>query len=493
MLNSLFKILLFLVIVAGLAMGATYLMDAQNTIIGNVMITIAGVEYTFSPLQAVMALIVLTIVIWIVLKILSFLVAVLKFINGDETAITRFFIRSRERKGYQALSDSLLALASGDAPVALSKARRAEGYLQNPSLTNLIAAQAAEQAGDTNKAAQIYKELVKDPETQFVGVRGLLKQKLADGKTDVALKLAQKAFALKPKHEETQDLLLQLQAKTSDWTGARATLQAKLKQGKIPRDLHKRRDAVLALSQAQAVMDETNSVEQREAAIEANKLSPDLVPAACLAARNYIDQDNAKAAARIIKKAWSAQPHPDLAAVFSEIAPNETPVERLKRFGQLAKSNPDHLETRLTMAELNLVAEDFPAARRALGDAINNDPDARVLTIMAAIERGQGGEDDVVRAWLAKTLTAKHGPAWVCDKCNTVHSDWVPVCTSCDALDTLSWREPPASSVVSATALALAPLLAAAPKSEASDDLPVTIDDAAVVDDTDRPADDKSA
>src|SRR6056300_1417582 len=489
MLNSLFKILLFLVIVAGLSMGATYLMDTQNTIIGNVMITIAGVEYTFSPLQAVMALIVLTVVIWIMLKILSFLVAVLKFINGDETAITRFFTRSRERKGYQALTDRLLALASGDAPVALSKARRAEGYLQNPSLTNLI----AEQAGDTNKAAQIYKALVKDPETQFVGVRGLLKQKLADGKTDVALKLAQKAFALKPKHEETQDLLLQLQAKTSDWTGARATLQAKMKQGKIPRDLHKRRDAVLALSQAQAVMDETNSVEQREAAIEANKLSPDLVPAACLAARNYIDQGNAKAAARIIKKAWTAQPHPDLAAAYSEITPDETPADRLKRFGQLAKANPDHLETRLTMAELNLVAEDFPAARRALGDAINNDPDARVLTIMAAIERGQGSDDAVVRAWLAKTLTAKHGPAWVCDKCNTVHSDWVPVCTSCDALDTLSWREPPASSVVSATALALAPLLAAPPKSEAIDDLPVTIDDAAVVDDTDRPADDKSA
>ena len=493
MLNSLFKILLFLVIVAGLSMGATYLMDAQNTIIGNVMVTIAGVEYTFSPLQAVMALIVLTVVIWIVLKILSFLVAVLKFINGDETAITRFFTRSRERKGYQALSDSLLALASGDAPVALSKARRAEGYLQNPSLTNLISAQAAEMSGDTAKAAQIYKELVKTPETQFVGVRGLLKQKLADGKTDVALKLAQKAYALKPKHEETQDLLLQLQAKTADWTGARATLQAKMKQGKIPRDLHKRRDAVLALSQAQAVMDENNSIEQREAAIEANKLSPDLVPAACLAARNYIDQGNVKAAARIIKKAWSAQPHPDLAAAFSEIAPDETPEERLKRFGQLAKANPDHLETRLTMAELNLVAEDFPAARRVLGDAINNDPDARVLTIMAAIERGQGGDDAVVRAWLAKTLTAKHGPAWVCDKCNTVHSDWVPVCTSCDALDTLSWREPPASGVVSATALALAPLLAAASKSETADDLPATIDDAELVSDDETPADGRSA
>ena len=36
----------------------------------------------------------------------------LKFINGDETAISRYFDRNRERKGYQALSEGLMALAS---------------------------------------------------------------------------------------------------------------------------------------------------------------------------------------------------------------------------------------------------------------------------------------------------------------------------------------------------------------------------------------------
>lgn len=459
MLTSLFKIVLFLMIVVAIAFGATYLMDGDNTIIGDLMITLGGVEYTLSAIEAVIVLTLLVVLIWVVLKLLSLLVATLRFINGDDTAISRYFNRSRERRGYRALSEGMMALASGDADAAMTKAGQAERYLQQPTLTNLLAAQAAEMSGNTTRAEQIYKELIKDPQTRFVGVRGIMKQRLATGDTDVALKLAQKAFELKPNHEEVQDVLLQLQAKSHDWQGARKTLGVKLKQGKIPRDVHKRREAVLALSQAADVIDEENSIEKREAAIEANRLSPDLVPAAAMAAREYIAQGKPKLAVRVIKKAWESQPHPDLAAAFSEIAPNETPQERLKRFAQLSKLNPDHIETRLMMAELNLAAEDFPEARRALGDIVENEPDARALTIMAAIERGEGSSDEVVRGWLTKALSAPRGPQWVCDKCNTIHSDWVPVCSSCDVLDTLSWKEAPQNEMQTSTGIEMLPLL----------------------------------
>ena len=459
MLTSLFKIVLYLMLVVALAFAATYLMDDNNTVIGDLMITLAGVEYTLSAIEAVIVLSILVILIWVGLKLLSLLVATLRFINGDDTAISRYFNRSRERRGYRALSEGMMALASGDADAAMSKAAQAERYLQQPALTNLLAAQAAEMSGNMTRAEQIYKELIKDPQTRFVGVRGIMKQRLASGDTDVALKLAQKAFELKPKHEEVQDVLLQLQAQSHDWQGARKTLGVKLKQGKIPRDVHKRREAVLALSQAAEVIDEENSIEKRETAIEANRLSPDLVPAAAMAAREYIVQTKPKLAVRVIKKAWESQPHPDLAAAFSEIEPNETPQERLKRFAQLAKLNPEHVESRLMMAELNLAAEDFPEARRALGDIVENNPDARALTIMAAIERGEGSSDEVVRGWLAKALSAPRGPQWVCDKCNTVHSEWVPVCSSCDALDTLSWREAPQNEMQTSTGIEMLPLL----------------------------------
>jgi len=459
MLTSLFKIVLFLMIVVAIAFGATYLMDGNNTIIGDLMITLGGVEYTLSAIEAVIVLTLLVVLIWVGLKLLSLLVATLRFINGDDTAISRYFNRSRERRGYRALSEGMMALASGDANAAMTKAGQAERYLQQPTLTNLLAAQAAEMSGNTTRAEQIYKELIKDPQTRFVGVRGIMKQRLATGDTDVALKLAQKAFELKPKHEEVQDVLLQLQAKSHDWQGARKTLGVKLKQGKIPRDVHKRREAVLALSQAADVIDEENSIEKREAAIEANRLSPDLVPAAAMAAREYIAQGKPKLAVRVIKKAWESQPHPDLAAAFSEIAPNETPQERLKRFAQLSKLNPYHIESRLMMSELNLAAEDFPEARRALGDIVENEPDARALTIMAAIERGEGSSDEVVRGWLTKALSAPRGPQWVCDKCNTIHSDWVPVCSSCDVLDTLSWKQAPQNEMQTSTGIEMLPLL----------------------------------
>ena len=367
MLLSLLKILVFLALVAALAMGITYLLDAENIALGDVQTTIAGTEYTISPLQTVIFIFILSIAVWFVLKLFALLVAILRFINGDETAVSRYFFRNRERKGYQAFSEGMLALASGEGGVAMSKATKAERYLKKPALTNLLAAQAAEMSGDRQKATEIYKTLITDHQTRFVGIRGILKQRLEDGETEVALKLAEKAFLIKPKHEETQDILLSLQARSKDWEGARKTLNAKLKHGGLPRDVHKRRDAVLALSQARGILNEGETIEAREAAIESNRLSPDLVPAAVMAARSYIEQDKHKYALRVIKKAWSAQPHPDLAAVFCEIAPDETPLERLKRFEVLSKLAPEHRETKLTLAELHLVAEDFPGARRALG------------------------------------------------------------------------------------------------------------------------------
>lgn len=464
MIWSLIKVVLFVAAIAGLTFGAGLLMDTG----GAIRIAAAGWELNLGPLQTVVLLLVLIVAIWTLMKLVGLLVAVLRFLNGDETAISRYFDRNRERKGYQALSDGLMALASGEGRLALMRAQRAERYLARPELTTLLIAQAAEAAGDSKRATEAYKTLLADESTRFVGIRGLLKQKLAEGDTDTALKLAEKAFALKPKHAETQDILLKLQSEKSDWTGARATLGAKLKAGSMPRDVYRRRDAVLALQGARVVMDEASTIEAREAAIEANKLSPDLIPAAAMAARGLIEKGDKKAATRVLKKAYEARPHPDLAAAFAEIEPDETPHQRLKRFKLLTALHPDHDETRLLLAELNITAEEFPDARRALGDMVTRHPTQRALAIMAAIERGEGSDDAVVRGWLAKALTAPRGPQWCCDTCQAIHATWNPICDNCGGFDTLSWREPAESTSQSATAAELLPLLVHEPVKQPS-------------------------
>jgi HemY protein len=460
MLWSLTKVILFVVLVAALALGAGLLSESGETM----RITVAGWEFTIGPVQAVILALVLIVAVWLLLKALGLLGATFRFLNGDETAISRYFDRNRERKGYKALSEGLMALASGEPRLALTRAQNAERLLGKPELTTLLVAQAAEAAGDHKRATEAYKTLLKDDATRFVGVRGLLHQKLGEGDREVALKLAEKAFELRPRHAETQDILLKLQSDAGDWSGARATLGAKLKAGALPKDVYRRRDAVLALQQARTVFDDSASIEAREAAIEANKLSPDLIPAAAMAARGYVAKGDKKNATRVLKKAWEVLPHPDLAAAFAEIEPDEGPQDRLKRFRTLTNARPDNDETRMMLAELLLATEDFPGARRTLGDVATRAPTQRSLAILAAISRGEGEEDSIVRDLVARAISAPRGPQWVCDKCQAIHDSWQPVCENCGSFDTLSWKTPPATTTASAALAELLPLMDARPE-----------------------------
>ncbi|MGR3434158.1 MAG: heme biosynthesis protein HemY [Shimia sp.] len=455
MLWSLLKVLIFFGLVALAAWGIALLTQQS----GGIFVTAFGFEAELNPLVSVLALILLMVAIWLVLKLIGLAIATLRFVNGDDTAISRYFSRNRERKGFDALAEGMMALASGEGKVAQAKAAKAERYLNRPELTNIVAAQAAELAGDRSAAEETYKALLKDDRTRFVGVRGLLKQKLADGDRETSLKLAEKAFALKPSHEETQDTLLRLQAQEEDWSGARATLGAKLKHGSLPRDVHRRRDAVMALSEAREMRMAGKIDAAQEQAIEANRLSPELVPAATLAARAYIEQDKGKYAARVLKAAWDQQPHPDLAAAYAAIAPNESAEERLKRFRTLTKATQDHAESKMALAELQIAAEDFPGARRTMGDLAETSPSRRTLTIMAAIARGEGAEDREVRALLTRALAAPPDPAWVCEVCGAVYEDWLAVCEECGAIDSLVWKRPPSAEVQPAATAGMLPLI----------------------------------
>lgn len=470
MLLSALKILIFFAVVLAVTLGAVQLAEHGHAL----RMVYGGTEYSLGAVQALIGLVVVLVLGWLVVKLIGFAVAFLRFLLGDETAISRHFARSRERKGYEALSEGMLAVASGEGRLAQDKAARAAKFLDKPHLTDLLAAQAAEVAGDSRKAGEVYRKLLADDRTRFVGIRGLMRQKLDEGDSATALKLAQKAYALKPRHADVQDTLLQLQTRQGDWKGARAVLKDKRKQGLLPQDVHIRRDAVLALREASEVLAEGNSISAREAAISANRASPDLIPAAVLAARSYISQNDPRNASRVLQKTWSVRPHPSVAATYAEIVPDETPAARLRRFDDLIRKNPDHEETRLLQAELLLAAEDFPGARRALGDLAQKHPTVRSLSILAAVERGEGADDAVVRGTLARAMTASRGPQWVCDKCHNVMADWSPTCDSCGGFDTLTWREPDSATAgVVPHGVEMLPLLVGAkPPAEAASPVP---------------------
>jgi HemY protein len=438
MLWSLLKIVVFFVAAALLAYGAAWILETP----GEVRIAFGNREFFVSPIGFVVGLAVLVGLALLLLKLLSFLGAVVRFLLGDETAISRYFARGRERRGFDALSDGIVALAAGDSRVAMKKAQKAEKLLARAELTRLLTAQAAELSGDRAKAFDAYKDMLPNDRTRPLGIQGLMRIKLEEGDTDAAMALARKAFALRPDNERVLRTLFDLQSKAEDWAGARETLNASMHARLLPRDVGVRRDAVLSLADARAALAQGDSKRGNEAALQANRLAPTLVPAAALAARVLAEQGAKRKATRVLVSAWAASPQPELAAAFAAIEPDESPAARRKRFAVLTAAAPGHPESRLLEAELALAAEDFPGARKALGDLAETQPTTRSLALMAAIERGQGESDEVVRGWLAKALGASRGPQWICGKCNHVHAAWAPVCENCGAFDTLDWRTP---------------------------------------------------
>lgn len=438
MITSLVKIVLFVVLIAAITFAAGQIMDTG----GSLNLQFGGQEISISPIQGMIGIVLFIGALWCIELMLELLIAVFKFFNGDENALSRYFVRNREKRGFDALADGLVAIAAGEGKLAVTKATMAERYLKKPALTNLINAQAAELNGDIERALKYYKKLLGDDRTRFVGVHGIMKQKLAEGDTDTALKLAKKAITLRPSHKPSLSTLFDLQIEKKEWAGAQKTIAATVKANGLPKDVARRREAVVVFSNARQLLDAGDIELGKEAALSANKLSPGLVPAVVLAAEMHMLANDKRAAAKVLKRAWAVNPHPDLAASFAEIVPKETSIERLKRFKALISQNPDHEETKLLKAELALADEDFPSARRAVRDLVQTKPTTRSLTIMAAIEKGEGALDHVVRGWLNKALSASVGAQWVCSNCHTVESSWAPRCENCNGFDVLDWTIP---------------------------------------------------
>ena len=118
--------------------------------------------------------------------------------------------RKRER-GYQALTQGMVAVAAGDAEEAKRQARRAGALLDDPPLTLLLAAQAAQLDGDEAAARGYFSRMIEREETSFLGLRGLLMQAMRSGDEAAALELAERAYRERPETPWVIRTLLELQ------------------------------------------------------------------------------------------------------------------------------------------------------------------------------------------------------------------------------------------------------------------------------------------
>ncbi|MEO1330393.1 MAG: heme biosynthesis HemY N-terminal domain-containing protein, partial [Pseudomonadota bacterium] len=325
----------------------------------------------------------------------AFWVAMYLFVSGVRgiAGVFDIFRRSRHRSGLKALSQAMVAIEEGDGRKAMASAAKAERMLDNPDLTRLVNAKAAAVAGAQLRAERYYEAMALDDDTEFLGVRGLLRRALDEKKPERALKLAERAHALRPRDADTLDLLFTLQRKKGDWPGARNTIDGMARAGRLTRDVADRRKAVLLLTDAKAKENAGDTEGATRDAQSAAKLAPGLAPAAAMSARLAMEKGERRSAGRTLLTAWRQDPHPEVAEAYAALVPDETPEGRLKRFEKLFAANPRAVETKLLEAELGIAAGKLVQAREAVDAALTAGSSARAYALMAAIASSDGVTD----------------------------------------------------------------------------------------------------
>ncbi len=373
----------------------------------------------------------------------------LRKLLGGPRAFLRARRERRRREGYRALTQGMVAVAAGDAEEAQKFARKADVLLAEPPLTLLLSAQAAQLSGDEQAARNYFKAMLDRPETEFLGLRGLVMQALRGGDEAAALGFIERARRLRPRTPWVMSSLFELQARAGRWQEAEATLVEAVKRKALPEAATRHHRAVLLHERSRAAEAGGDTREALQLAAKAHGAELGFAPAAARYAALLRVAGRARHALRALEASWRIAPHPALAEEWAALFAEETPVARMQQMDRLAAANPEHVESRLAQARAALAARLWGEARRhleALGARLGDNAPAvppRICRLMAELEEAQHDDMAATRAWLARAATTPAlDPTWVCGACGGETPEWNAVCPSCRAFASLAWRLP---------------------------------------------------
>jgi HemY protein len=418
------RIIFFLIVVGALALGVAWLADRP----GDVAVTWQGwrIETSLMVLgAALLAALAVLVLVW------SIVSAILR----SPFAFRRHLHRRRGERAYRAISHGLIAVGAGDVDAARKHVAEAKRIAPTEPLALLLSAQSAQLAGDRETAASVFRDMANRPDTKTLGLHGLFIEARRSHDYENARAIAEEAARENPALTWAGRAVLEARSLAGDWAGALAHLEANKKT--LDKDVYRRQRAVMLTARAHA-LEETDRDAAKAFALEAAKLTPTFVPAATLAGRMLAEGGELRKAARLISRAWQANPHPDLAEVFSNLRFGDAARDRLKRVEALAKTVPGHIEGALAVARAAIDAGDFAKARAVLASYLTA-PTKRVALLMAELERAASNDEGRAREWLARALSAAPDPVWTAE--GYISDRWLAVSPS-GRLDGFEWRVP---------------------------------------------------
>ena len=435
------RAVLFLLVVAALSFGVAWLADRP----GDVVIVWQGLRIETS-------LMVLGGAALVAMAVLAALWILISFVLRSPMLVGRLRRERRGARAYEAISNGLIAVGSGDAAAARLHSAAVNRIAPGEPLALFLAAQSAQLSGDRDAAENTFRTMASRADTKALGLHGLYVEAQRRNDLTSARAYAEEAVRTAPALGWASRAVQEFRCAAGDWAGALAHLERT--KDALDKNTYRRRRAVMLTAHAQALED-TDRDQAKANAVEAAKLSPSLVPAAATAGRMLAEGGELRKASRIVAKAWRANPHPDLARTYADLRFGDAARDRLARVEALVKKTPGQIEGALAVARAALDAREFKKARAALAPYLTA-VTRRIALMMAELERAEHNDEGRAREWLARAFNAAPDPQWTAD--GHVSDRWLPVSPVTGRLDAFEWRVPLTGSIAAPVIEPLPPI-----------------------------------
>lgn len=420
----------FILIVLALGWGFAWLADRPG------LISITWQDYLIETSLMVAATVVAAVIAAIML-----LWWAIQLVWTSPHSVRRYFRARKRDRGYQALSTGLIAAGAGNALLARKMSLRAQGLLRSDQepLLHLLDAQAALIEGRHDDARAKFESMAQDPETRELGLRGLYVEARRLGADEAARQYAERAAEDAPYLPWAAQATLEYRSRAGRWDDAIRLLDQQRIANVVEKKQAERWKAVLLTAKAGERL-EADPKGARDDALAALKHAKDLVPAAVIAAKAYMREDNIRRAASVLESVWKLAPHPEIATTYVRVRSGDSAIDRLKRAERLEAMRPNNVESLIAVAEAALGARELEKARAKAEAAARMEPRESIYLLLADIEEADTGDQGRIRHWMGQALRAPRDPAWVAD--GVVSERWLPVSPVTGRIDAFEWKIP---------------------------------------------------
>jgi len=345
----------------------------------------------------------------------------------------------KKEKGYSSFVNGMLALANKDYKKAIQQSNSVSNYLKdNSSLSLLLKSEVFKIEKKYIELNLVYEEMIKNESTKNLGFRGLMEQYLRSQDYHHAFIYGEKLFNNNPYIEKIYETLVNIISKTNNWQQL-LVISDRAYSKKII-DLKKfQENKSIAFYEIAKIKRLGDSKDATNYALKALNLRKGFPPYIILYIELLIEDKKHNSAKKLLRKAWSDNPHPHYKSLLSKLSENlQINFSELVQYIVGSSSNQ---ESKVLKVEASIKARKWDVARSQIKSLLDVHPSKEVCLLMVKIEDGDSSDIQKINAWTLRSKNGIENSIWVCSISNNSQEYWSST-SDAGYFNSLQWKKP---------------------------------------------------